>query len=156
MCVPDIVAPPFVKVPSNSQVEAAPGAVSLNSIDSAFVKHGHVITDRGYRDAIHRVAPSLAGGKRVGHGCLRSLDDAPWVDAYNGKPNSTHGPRVLAGQTVACTKRGKSVQFVVKIGDKTQTTIDWSISADGKQLTSTQHDAGVPEPSVGVYDRVTK
>ena len=76
--------------------------------------------------------------------------------SYDGKPNATHGPRVPAGQTVACTKRGKSVQFIVKIGDKTFTTIDWSISADGKQLTSTAHDTGVPEPYVGVYDRVAK
>ena len=76
--------------------------------------------------------------------------------SYDGKPNAPNGPRVLAGQTVACTKRGKSVHFVAKIGDKTLTTIDWSISADGKQLTATQHDAGVPEPIVGVYDRVIK
>ena len=75
--------------------------------------------------------------------------------SYDGKPNASHGPRAPAGQTIACTRRGNSLQFSVRIGDKTLATVDWSISADGKQLTFTEHDAGVPEATVGVYDRVT-
>jgi len=81
--------------------------------------------------------------------------DFSFTCSYDGKPNSTHGPRVSAGQTVGCTKHGKSLQFTVRIGGKTLATIDWSLSADGKQLTFIGHDAGVPQATVGVYDRVT-
>ena len=82
--------------------------------------------------------------------------DFSFTCAYDGKPNSTHGPRAPAGQTIGCTKHGKSLQFTVRIGDKTLATVDWSIAADGKQLTWTGHDAGVAQSTVGIYDRVAK
>jgi hypothetical protein len=64
------------------------------------------------------------------------------------------GPTVLKGSTTSAHRSDpSSLALTDKLNGKTMDTVDWSVSADGKTLTMTEHDVGVAKPLVSVYER---
>jgi hypothetical protein len=64
------------------------------------------------------------------------------------------GPTVLKGSTTSAHRADpRSLTLTDKLNGKALDTVDWSLSADGKTLTMTEHDAGVAKPLVSVYER---
>lgn len=64
------------------------------------------------------------------------------------------GPTVLKGSTTSAHRSDPhSLTLTDKLNGKAVDTVDWSLSADGKTLTMTEHDAGVAKPLVSVYER---
>lgn len=72
----------------------------------------------------------------------------------DGKDCTVEGPQVPKGATASAKRAGPDAITVTnKLSGKLMDTTEWKVSADGKTLTQTEHDAGVPKASVSVYDR---
>lgn len=72
----------------------------------------------------------------------------------DGKDCPVEGPTVLKGSTTSAKRAGpRSIKLTDKLNGKLMDTTELKVSADGKTLTMTEHDAGVKKPLVLVYDR---
>ncbi len=72
----------------------------------------------------------------------------------DGKDYPATGPTVPAGLTLALTKSGdRSFDMVEKVKGKPVNKSTWTVSDDGKTLTSTGSPVGVNEPTKAVYDK---
>lgn len=74
---------------------------------------------------------------------------------FDGKDYEEHGPDVAAGST-SSGKRvdAHTLALVDKIKGEVQDHTTYKVSADGKTLTMTIHDAGQPKPITVVYDKM--
>ena len=72
----------------------------------------------------------------------------------DGKDCKPEGPNVLPGMTTSAKRHGpKSLSMTDKQNGKVLDTEEWKVSADGKSLTITHHDAGEKKALTYVYEK---
>ncbi|MGA2131613.1 MAG: hypothetical protein ABSH50_04795 [Bryobacteraceae bacterium] len=73
---------------------------------------------------------------------------------FDGADYKVQGPRAPAGMTLAAERKGsRKIRTETKLDGKSLNTADISVSPDGRTTTVLQHDAGVLEPYIVIYDR---
>ena len=74
---------------------------------------------------------------------------------FDGKDYEEHGPNVPAGSTSSAKRvDAHTLALVDKIKGEVMDHTTYKVSADGKTLTMTIHDAGQPKPLTIVYDKM--
>jgi hypothetical protein len=77
-----------------------------------------------------------------------------WSARFDGEDNPVEGPAVPDGFTIALRRTGPaSVEYVQKQNGKELARGTWTVSADGRTITSVDAPAGTSEKTTAVYDR---
>lgn len=85
---------------------------------------------------------------------LRTDEGTTLKCAYDGKAVEEAGPRATPGLTISCARPGeRALRLTGRYKGQDVFTMDWSLSADGKTLTSTEHDPGQSQAQIEVYER---
>lgn len=72
----------------------------------------------------------------------------------DGRDATWEGPSVPPDSTTSATRvNAHELRMTDKLKGKVMDTVDAKVSADGKMLTLTEHDAGVKKPTTSVYDK---
>jgi len=81
-------------------------------------------------------------------------DKVTMTVTFDGKEFPVEGPTVLKGSTASAKRIDTHfIRMTDRLNGKVMDTTDWKLSADGKVLTQTEHDAGEKKATVAVFDR---
>lgn len=82
-------------------------------------------------------------------------DSVTFPLTFDGKENPVTGPKVPPGMTTSARSAGpRKLDVTTNLNGKVLDTETWEISADDKTFTYTEHDAGEPQPTVSVFDKM--